>query len=268
MGGDTHTWQGSCHCGRTRFQITADIDHIRICDCSICYQRGALNFRVEESQFQLLTPLSDLALYEWGTGTAKDYFCKTCGILPFRRTKGLPGYTYLQPVTSEQIASARMLANALLLLPTVALVMVFHFTLPGTTFITEIIPQALDLGVTSFREVVWVLLSRGICVGLASWMLLTISTRMFIPIMAVSVMILPVIWGLGYRGDSEMWYLFFLCESIFLVSICISSFIRAWKLQLISPRTIFIWAGIWALVSWVLLGFFVASIPGPYPPLL
>jgi len=87
MGGDTHTWQGSCHCGRTRFQITADIDHIRICDCSICYQRGALNFRVEESQFQLLTPLSDLALYEWGTGTAKDYFCKTCGILPFRRPR-------------------------------------------------------------------------------------------------------------------------------------------------------------------------------------
>ncbi len=81
------TWEGTCHCGRTRFQITADIDHIRICDCTICYQRGALNFRVEDAQFTLLTPLSDLSLYEWGTGTAKDYFCKTCGILPFRRPR-------------------------------------------------------------------------------------------------------------------------------------------------------------------------------------
>lgn len=86
-GAGLSNWQGACHCGRTRFQITADIDHIRICDCSICHQRGALIFRVEEHQFQMLTPLVDLALYEWGTGTAKDYFCKTCGILPFRRPR-------------------------------------------------------------------------------------------------------------------------------------------------------------------------------------
>jgi len=87
VGVGVHIWQGACHCGRTRFEITADIDHVRICDCSICHQRGALIFRVEEHQFHLLTPLSDLALYEWGTGTAKDYFCKTCGILPFRRPR-------------------------------------------------------------------------------------------------------------------------------------------------------------------------------------
>jgi len=83
----TQIWNGACHCGRTRFQVTADIDHIRICDCSICHQRGALIFRVEEEQFHLLTPLSDLGVYEWGTKTAKDYFCKTCGILPFRRPR-------------------------------------------------------------------------------------------------------------------------------------------------------------------------------------
>jgi len=81
------TWAGACHCRRTRFEIVADINHIRICDCSICHQRGALIFRVEETQFTLLTSLSDLSLYEWGTGTAKDYFCKTCGILPFRRPR-------------------------------------------------------------------------------------------------------------------------------------------------------------------------------------
>jgi hypothetical protein len=28
-------------------------------------------------------------MYEWGTGTAKDYFCKTCGILPFRRPRAV-----------------------------------------------------------------------------------------------------------------------------------------------------------------------------------
>ena len=79
------TYKGSCHCGRVRFEVDAAIDHVRVCDCSICYRRGALNFRVPRDALRLLTPWEDLTLYEWGTKTAKDYFCPVCGILPFRR---------------------------------------------------------------------------------------------------------------------------------------------------------------------------------------
>ncbi len=78
-------WQGRCHCGFVRFEVTADIDHVRVCDCSICHQRGALNFRVPEDALLLHTPLEELRLYQWGSRTAKDYFCPHCGILPFRR---------------------------------------------------------------------------------------------------------------------------------------------------------------------------------------
>ena len=80
-----HCYQGACHCGRVKFEITADIDHVRICDCSICKKRGALIHRVSEQNIRIFTPLSELTLYEWGTFTGKDYFCPTCGILPFRR---------------------------------------------------------------------------------------------------------------------------------------------------------------------------------------
>lgn len=76
---------GSCHCGAVRFEIEADIDHVRLCDCSVCSKRGALTFRVEPSAFRLLTLLDDLAVYRWGTMTGADYFCRTCGILPFRK---------------------------------------------------------------------------------------------------------------------------------------------------------------------------------------
>ena len=79
------TLVGSCHCGRVRFEVDADIDHVRVCDCSICRRRGALNFRVPKEKLRLLTPWEDLVLYQWGSRTAKDYFCPTCGILPFRR---------------------------------------------------------------------------------------------------------------------------------------------------------------------------------------
>ena len=84
------TYQGSCHCGNVKFEVTADIDHLRICDCSLCYQRGALNFRVEDTQLKRITPLEEMTLYQWHTKTAKDYFCPTCGILPFRRPRTAP----------------------------------------------------------------------------------------------------------------------------------------------------------------------------------
>jgi len=79
------TYRGSCHCGRIRFEVEAEIDHVRVCDCSICHRRGALNFRVPKEALRLLTPWESLSLYQWGTMTAKDYFCAACGILPFRR---------------------------------------------------------------------------------------------------------------------------------------------------------------------------------------
>ncbi len=64
-----------------------DLDHVRVCDCSICAKRGALNHRVQIDELRHITPLSDLNVYEWHTRTAKDYFCKTCGILPYRRPR-------------------------------------------------------------------------------------------------------------------------------------------------------------------------------------
>jgi hypothetical protein len=78
-------YRGSCHCGRVRFELTAEIDHVRVCDCSICRRRGALIIRVDEADLRLLTPLAELTLYQWGSFTAKDYFCPTCGVLSFRR---------------------------------------------------------------------------------------------------------------------------------------------------------------------------------------
>ena len=85
------TYQGSCHCGRTRFEVDADLDHVRVCDCSICRRRGALLHRVEAHCLRVLTPIEDLATYSFNTHTAKDYFCKTCGILPFRQPRTRPG---------------------------------------------------------------------------------------------------------------------------------------------------------------------------------
>mgnify|MGYP001565981368 CR=1 FL=1 len=79
------TYQGKCHCGSNRFEIDAEIGHVRECDCSICRRRGALIFRVLPDQIRFLTPLEQLFEYRWGTRTGVDYFCAIGGVMPFRR---------------------------------------------------------------------------------------------------------------------------------------------------------------------------------------
>jgi hypothetical protein len=77
------TMQGGCHCGRVRFRVTADLDHIANCNCSICTKKGFLHLIVPPEQFELLSGKDDLTTYQFNTGTAKHTFCRVCGIHPF-----------------------------------------------------------------------------------------------------------------------------------------------------------------------------------------
>lgn len=75
--------QGSCHCGEVRFEIDAELDHVRVCDGSICRRRGALLHRVEPENFRLKTPLEAMSLYAFHTHTARDDFCPNAGSCRF-----------------------------------------------------------------------------------------------------------------------------------------------------------------------------------------
>jgi hypothetical protein len=81
----------SCHCGGVRFEVIADIDHVRVCDCSIRRGRGTLNYRVPRENLRLLTGWESLTLYEWGSRTVKDYFRHADPCIP----------TYWQSVPQE-----------------------------------------------------------------------------------------------------------------------------------------------------------------------
>ena len=107
------TYSGSCHCGRVRFEVDTVLDGVRVCDCSFCAKRGALVHRVAAERFRLLSDASELALYQWNTGTAKHYFCKTCGIPPFHRPRTAPelwaiNVRCLDEVDAEAIAVERV----------------------------------------------------------------------------------------------------------------------------------------------------------------
>jgi len=84
------THQGGCHCGRVRFEVTADISEVIDCNCSICTKKGFLHLIVEPSQFRMLKGADALATYRFNTGVARHTFCATCGIHRFYTPRSHP----------------------------------------------------------------------------------------------------------------------------------------------------------------------------------
>jgi hypothetical protein len=77
------TMSGSCHCGRVRFRVTADLSHVTECNCSICSKKGFLHLIVSPERFELLSGKETLTTYRFNTGVARHTFCSICGMHPF-----------------------------------------------------------------------------------------------------------------------------------------------------------------------------------------
>jgi hypothetical protein len=75
--------QGGCHCAAVRFEMTADIEPIVMCNCSICTKKGYLHRIVPKDAFKLLRGEESLACYTFGTKVARHIFCKHCGVAAF-----------------------------------------------------------------------------------------------------------------------------------------------------------------------------------------
>ena len=48
-----------------------------------------MNFRVTREALHILSPIEAMVVYRWGSMTAADYFCRKCGIMPFRQPSAL-----------------------------------------------------------------------------------------------------------------------------------------------------------------------------------
>lgn len=78
--------KGSCHCKATSFEVTAAPENVTQCTCSFCSKRGALWAYYTPDQFDLQTPMKNVATYRWGSKTIKHHFCPVCGCGTFTET--------------------------------------------------------------------------------------------------------------------------------------------------------------------------------------
>ncbi len=84
-------YNGSCHCGRIKFEIDApEVLEVEDCNCSICAKTGFLHLILPLSQFQLLTGKEDITTYTFNSGIARHTFCKNCGVKPFYTPRSNP----------------------------------------------------------------------------------------------------------------------------------------------------------------------------------
>ncbi|HEY2387371.1 MAG TPA: GFA family protein [Candidatus Binatia bacterium] len=84
------TYEGGCHCGRVRFRVTASLDRVSECNCSMCTKKGFLHLIVAPEQFELVSGADVLATYEFNTKVAKHRFCRICGMHPFYTPRSDP----------------------------------------------------------------------------------------------------------------------------------------------------------------------------------
>lgn len=83
---------GACHCGAVTFTLSADIDSVYTCDCSMCRRKGAVMTKQPATALEITGGKDALSLYQWNAKIAEHWFCSTCGIHPFHRMRSAPDH--------------------------------------------------------------------------------------------------------------------------------------------------------------------------------
>lgn len=85
-------FKGSCHCGAVEFEVdhTDQLEEIRHCDCSLCKRKTAYVASAPLHTLKVTKGEDNLSLYQFGTNTAKHYFCKICGIYTHHQRRSNP----------------------------------------------------------------------------------------------------------------------------------------------------------------------------------
>ncbi|RAP40200.1 aldehyde-activating protein [Rhodovulum viride] len=82
----------TCHCGAIELEVelSEGLATARRCDCCYCRRRGAIMATVPLDKLRVVRAADRLSLYQWGSCTAKHYFCPTCGIYTHHRRRSDP----------------------------------------------------------------------------------------------------------------------------------------------------------------------------------
>lgn len=83
----------SCHCGAVQGRVRLGPDGLNSasrCDCSFCRRRGAMAVTAPLDGVTITKGEEALVLYQFGTNTARLFFCGTCGVYTHHQRRSNP----------------------------------------------------------------------------------------------------------------------------------------------------------------------------------
>jgi hypothetical protein len=122
-------YSGSCHCGSLRFRAAIDLAPAKHrspperpgvwwttsfrCNCSYCTKTRFWKAFVSSADFEWLSGREHSATYQFAGCEIDHYFCRTCGVHPFARSKleQLGGEFYCVNIACLDEVSDAELAN-------------------------------------------------------------------------------------------------------------------------------------------------------------
>lgn len=84
--------QATCHCGEVKLEVSLPngLQDLRRCDCSQCRRRGAIVASVGLGDIRIVKGEEVLAEYQFNTMTARNFFCRNCGIYTHHQRRSDP----------------------------------------------------------------------------------------------------------------------------------------------------------------------------------
>lgn len=82
----------TCHCGAVELavRLAGGLATARRCDCSYCRRRGTAVATVALPDLTIVRGADNLTPYQFGTMTARHFFCRTCGIHTHHQRRSNP----------------------------------------------------------------------------------------------------------------------------------------------------------------------------------
>ena len=73
-------YEGSCHCGKIRFEVKGKLEGLMRCNCSICRRRAHVLWFVPKDNVTFLAGEDEMGEYQFGEKIITHRFCKHCGV--------------------------------------------------------------------------------------------------------------------------------------------------------------------------------------------
>jgi hypothetical protein len=98
--------KASCHCRTVQFsvELSNGLNTARRCNCSFCRMRGAIAVSAPLEGISFIAGEDKLTLYQFGTNTAKHYFCSVCGVYTHHQRRSKPNEFGVNPACLEGVS--------------------------------------------------------------------------------------------------------------------------------------------------------------------